>query len=42
MDRQSIKQVDQQFTIVHDRDVEFLVDIADVDESNQTAARQGG
>lgn len=31
-------QVDVPFTLYHDRDVEFLVDKADVDESNQTAA----
>lgn len=33
-------QVDKPFTLTHDRDVEFLVDKADVDETNQTASIQ--
>lgn len=33
-------QTDVPFTLTHDRDVEFLVDIADVDETNATASIQ--
>lgn len=33
-------QTDVPFTLTHDRDVEFLVDRADVDETNQTASIQ--
>ena len=33
-------QEDVPFTVTHDRDVEFLVDVADVDETNQTASIQ--
>lgn len=33
-------QTDVPFTLQHDRDVEFLVDTADVDESNATASIQ--
>ena len=33
-------QTDVPFTVTHDRDVEFLVDKADVDETNQTASIQ--
>lgn len=33
-----ITQKDTVFTLNHDRDVAFLVDIADIDETNQTAA----
>ena len=33
-------QTDVPFTLYHDRDVEFLVDKADVDETNQTASIQ--
>lgn len=36
--RGNVTQVDVPFTLYHDRDVEFLVDKADVDESNQTMA----
>ena len=32
------KQTDVPFTVTHDRDVEFLVDVADVDETNATAS----
>jgi hypothetical protein len=32
-----INQVDVPYTVTHDRDIEFLVDVSDVDESNQTA-----
>lgn len=38
--RGEFKQVDHPFTVTHDRDVEFLVDKADVDESNATASIQ--
>ena len=31
-------QTDVPFTVTHDRDIEFLVDKADVDETNQTAS----
>ena len=34
------KQTDVPFTVEHDRDVQFLVDKADVDESNKTASVQ--
>lgn len=33
-------QTDHPYTVTHDRDVEFLVDKADVDETNQTASIQ--
>lgn len=33
-------QTDVPFTVTHDRDIEFLVDKADVDETNQTASIQ--
>lgn len=33
-------QTDVPYTLTHDRDVEFLVDKADVDETNQTASIQ--
>lgn len=33
-------QTDVPFTVTHDRDIEFLVDIADVDETNATASIQ--
>ncbi len=35
-----INQTDHPYTLEHDRDVEFLVDKADVDETNQTASIQ--
>lgn len=38
--RGSYVQTDVPFTLTHDRDVEFLVDQADVDETNQTASIQ--
>ncbi len=38
--RGEFKQTDHPFTVKHDRDIEFLVDIADVDESNATASIQ--
>ncbi len=38
--RGSATQVDIPFTLYFDRDIEFLVDKADVDETNQTAAIQ--
>lgn len=38
--RGEFKQTDHPFTVTHDRDVEFLVDVADVDESNATASIQ--
>ena len=38
--RGEFKQTDHPFTVTHDRDVEFLVDKADVDESNATASIQ--
>lgn len=34
----TIKQADHEFTIEHDRDISFLVDAADVDETAQTAS----
>lgn len=33
-------QTDVPFTLTHDRDIEFLVDVADVDETNATASIQ--
>lgn len=36
--RGNITQADHPFTLAHDRDVEFLVDKLDVDESNETAS----
>lgn len=38
--RGTIVQEDKEFTLEHDRDVEFFVDVADVDESKQTANLQ--
>ena len=38
--RGEFKQTDVPFTVTHDRDIEFLVDKADVDESNATASIQ--
>lgn len=38
--RGSITQTDVPFTLYHDRDIEFLIDRADVDESNLTATIQ--
>lgn len=38
--RGEFKQTDHEFTVKHDRDIEFLVDKADVDESNATASIQ--
>lgn len=38
--RGSIVQEDKEFTLDHDRDIEFFVDVADVDESKQTANLQ--
>ena len=38
--RGTFKQTDHPFTVEHDRDIEFLVDKADVDESNATASIQ--
>lgn len=38
--RGSFVQTDVPFTVTHDRDVEFLVDKADVDETNATASIQ--
>lgn len=38
--RGEFKQTDVPYTVTHDRDVEFLVDKADVDESNATASIQ--
>lgn len=38
--RGAVSMEDVPFTLYHDRDIEFLVDKADVDESNQTAAVQ--
>lgn len=38
--RGSFVQTDVPFTLTHDRDVEFLVDIAEVDETNKTASIQ--
>lgn len=36
--RGEFKQTDHEYSVSHDRDVEFLVDKADVDESNATAS----
>lgn len=36
--RGTIAEADHTFTIDHDRDIEFLVDIADVDETNMTTS----
>lgn len=36
--RGTVTQKDKSFTVEHDRDVEFLVDAADIDESAQTAS----
>ena len=38
--RGTYSQTDVPFTVTHDRDVEFLVDKADVDETNKTASIQ--
>lgn len=38
--RGKFTQTDHEFSVTHDRDVEFLVDTADVDESNATASIQ--
>lgn len=38
--RGEFKQTDHPFTVTHDRDIEFLVDRADVDESNAAASIQ--
>ena len=38
--RGSVTQEDVPFTLYHDRDVEFLIDKLDVDETNQTATIQ--
>lgn len=38
--RGEFTQTDHPFTVTHDRDIEFLVDKADVDESNATASIQ--
>lgn len=38
--RGSFAQTDVPYTVTHDRDVEFLVDKADVDETNKTASIQ--
>lgn len=38
--RGEFNQTDVPFTLTHDRDVEFLVDKADVDETNKTASIQ--
>lgn len=38
--RGSIVQEDKEFTLEHDRDIEFFADVADVDESKQTANLQ--
>lgn len=38
--RGTYEQTDKTFEVTHDRDVEFLVDKADVDETNQTASIQ--
>lgn len=38
--RGTFTQADVPFTVAHDRDIEFLVDRADVDESNATASVQ--
>ncbi len=36
--RGNYKQEDVPFTLGHDRDIEFLVDVSDVDETNETAS----
>lgn len=38
--RGEVKQTDHPYTVTHDRDISFLVDKADVDESNATASIQ--
>ena len=38
--RGAVSQADVPFTLYHDRDVEFLIDKLDVDETNQTATIQ--
>ena len=38
--RGSVNQVDVPYTLYHDRDVEFMIDKLDVDETNQTATIQ--
>ena len=38
--RGTYSQTDKTFTLTHDRDIEFLVDKADVDETNATASIQ--
>lgn len=38
--RGEVRQADVPYTLYHDRDIEFLIDKADVDESNQTATIQ--
>jgi len=38
--RGAVTQAKVPFTLTHDRNIEFLVDVADVDESNQTASLQ--
>ena len=38
--RGSVVQEDKEFTLEHDRDIEFFVDVADVDETKQTANLQ--
>lgn len=38
--RGEFKQTDHPYTVEHDRDIEFLVDKADVDETNATASIQ--
>ena len=38
--RGTYSQTDKTFTLEHDRDIEFLVDKADVDETNATASIQ--
>lgn len=38
--RGEFNQTDVPFTVTHDRDIEFLVDKADVDETNKTASIQ--
>lgn len=36
----SYEQTDVPYTLTHDRDIEFMVDVADVDETNATASIQ--
>ena len=38
--RGTVQQTDHPYTVTHDRDIDFLVDKADVDESNATASIQ--